>query len=320
MTLKNITLALAGLWLLTACEKIAIPKEELNAANSQVYMAAAARNMNMPVLRMADTTYTITYGASYGGYENLTRDVQVEFVEDVTKVQAYNEQHGTSYALLPAKCYELETLSATIPKGSTTTAPLAVKINPSKGMELFKDYLLAISIKQVSGNIKLNSTLQTAYYIVRASLDFTDFADYDRSQWMVAGVSSEEPAEGSTNGGLGIHAIDGKNSTFWHTKWDGGFGTPPHWIAIDMGEKKVIHGLVLTGRQSTNNGKPNTIQLEVSDDNSTWTHAGIFNLQNINTAQRFFVTTFPEGRYFRITVLSNYGNVEYTHLAELSAF
>lgn len=322
MTFKYISASLvllAAMWLIASCEKIEIPKEDQVSASSQVYMSAAARNPNTPVLRMADTTYTITYGASYGGFEQLGQDVSVKFISDVSKVAAYNTENGTNYAVLPESCYELETLSAVIPQGGVSTAPLAVKINPSKGMELFKDYLLAISIKQVSNNVKVNEGLQTAYYIVRASLDFADFPDYDRAAWTIAGVSSDEPAEGS-NGGLGIHAIDDNTATFWHTKWDGGYATPPHWIAVDMGERKTIHGLVMIGRQSNNNGKPNTIQLEVSDDNTTWTDAGTFDLQNINSVQRFFVPTFPEGRYFRITVLSNYGNVEYTHLAELGAF
>lgn len=322
MTFKNITTSLllsVALWLVTGCEKIEIPKEDQIGASSQVYMAAAARNMNTPVLRMADTTYKITYGASYGGFGKPVQPINIEFINDVSKVAAYNTQHGTDYAVLPESCYQLESLNAVIPGGELSTAPLAVSINPTKGMVLFKDYLLAISIKEASNNVKLNAALQTAYYIVRASLDFTDFADYDRGQWSIAGVSSEEPAEGA-NGGLGMHTIDGNTATFWHTKWNGGFGTPPHWIAVDMGEKKTIHGLVMTGRQSTNNGKPNQIRLEVSNDNTTWANAGTFTLQNVNAAQRFFVTTFPEGRYFRITVLSNFGNVEYTHLAELGAF
>ncbi|RAJ08263.1 F5/8 type C domain-containing protein [Chitinophaga skermanii] len=318
--ISRVLLATITLGWTTSCEKINIPKEDQVASSSQVYMAAAARNMNMPVLRMADTTYTITYGASYGGFEQLSHDINVEFINDTAKVTAYNTQYGTSYPQLPAACYSLESLSAVIPKGGVSTAPLAIKVNPNKGMVLFKDYLLAVSIKQVSNNVKLNTALQTAYYIVRASLNFSDFTDYNRANWTIAGVSSEEPAEGEENGGLGKHTIDGKTSTFWHTKWDGGFGTPPHWISVDMGEKKVIHGLVFTGRQSTNNGKPNNVLLEVSDNNITWTSAGTFTLQNINTAQRFFVTSFPEGRYFKVTVLSNFGNVEYTHLAELGAF
>lgn len=322
MTFRYITASLllpVLLLFVTGCEKIEIPKEDQVAASNQVYMAAAARNMNTPVLRMADTTYKITYGASYGGFQKPAQPISVEFINDVAKVATYNTQYGTNYAVLPESCYELETLSSVIPSGEMSTAPLAISINPTKGMVLFKDYLLAVSIIQVSNNVKLNTALQTAYYIIRASLDFTDFTDYDRTQWSVAGISSEEPAEGA-NGGLGMHTIDGNTATFWHTKWDGGFAPPPHWMTIDMGERKTIHGLVMTGRQSTNSGKPNQVKLEVSDDNTTWTDAGTFTLQNVNAVQRFFVTTFPEGRYFKITILSNFGNVPYTHLAELGAF
>lgn len=322
MNTKNIisplVLSLAAV-LFAACEKIAIPRDELTDSYDNVYLAAAARNPNEVTLKMADSTYEITYGASFGGYGYPAEDINVEFMEDAAKAAAFNQANNTSYPLLPASCYAFGELNAVIPKGSVSTRPLAVKVNPDKGMELFKEYLLAISIKN-AGDAKMETSLQTAYYIVKASLDFTDFPDYDRSSWTVAGVSSEEPGEGETNGGLGIHTIDGNTTTFWHTKWDGGYATPPHWIAIDMGETKTIHGLSFTGRQSTNNGKPNLVQVEVSDNGTDWTDAGTLTLANTNAQQKFFVPSFPQGRYFRITVVTNFGNVEYTHLAELGAF
>lgn len=322
MTTKNIfgalVLPLAAL-LVAGCEKIAIPKEELTGTYDQVYMAAAARNINTPVLRMMDTTYHITYGASFGGFGSPAQDIDVQFVDDGAKVAAYNQQNGTSYPALPASCYEMGDLNAIIPKGQLSTAPLAVKVNPDKGMELFKDYMLAVSIKSVSGDAKMNTSLSTAFFIIRASLNFSDFTDYNRAAWTIVGFSSQEPEEGPDNGGLALHTIDGKDATFWHTQWSGGNPPPPHWLTVDMGVKQVLHGLIMKGRQSTNPGKPNTVKVEVSDDNTTWTNAGTYTLQNVNAEQRFFLPTFPEGRYFKITVETSYG-ASYTHLAELGAF
>ncbi|MDR6339311.1 hypothetical protein HNQ91_002362 [Filimonas zeae] len=313
-------LCMAALLLLSACEKIAIPNDELTPGYNKVYSAAAARNPNRVTIKMADTVYKLTYGASYGGYATPAADIQVQFAVDKEKAQAFNVANNTQYELLPEGCYQMGQLSSVIPQGGVSTSPLAISINPTKGMELFKEYIVAVTITAVKGEVAINESLQTAYYVVKASLDFSDFPEFDRSGWKVSGVSSEEPAEGEANGGLGLHTIDGKASTFWHTKWDGGFGTPPHWLAVDMGEVKTIHGLNFTGRQSTNNGKPNIVEVAVSDNGTTWTPAGMLTLANTNARQQFFVPSFPQARYFRITVAANYGNVEYTHLAELGAF
>jgi len=320
MNTRNIISRVAALLVVLlagACEKVDIPREELTGSYERVYMAAAARNPNEVVLKMADTVYHVTYGASVGGYSAPVQDIEIQFVVDSAKVQAYNETNNTSYSLLPASCYELEQAHAVIPAGAVATEPLSIRVNPASGMELFREYLLPVS---VSADTKINASLQTAYYIIKASLDFADFPEYDRSGWSILGASSEEPAEGATNGGLAIHAIDGATSTFWHTKWDGGYAPPPHWLAIDMGQTQTLHGLAFTGRQSSNNGKPHTVEVETSGNGTDWAPAGTLTLANSNAQQKFFLTAFPQCRYIRITVSANYGNVEYTHLAELGAF
>lgn len=309
----------AAMSLLNACEKIAIPREELTPSYNQVYMAAAVRNPNTVTLKFTDTTYDITYGASFGGYGTAPQDISVSFTVDADKAAAYNTANNTSYPVLPAASYTIGDLNAVIPAGSVSTAPLAIKVNPKKGMVQFQDYILAITM-QVKGDTKTNASLRTAYYIITATPSLSDYPAYSRTNWSIAGYSSQEPAEGATNGGLALHTIDGKLTTFWHTKWDGGNAPPPHWIAVDMGESKTIHGLIFTGRQSTNQGKPNTVQVDVSDNGTVWTFANTLTLANINDPQKLFVKSFPQGRYFRFTVLTNFGNQGYTHLAEIGAF
>lgn len=313
-------LALFAMACISSCEKIAIPREEQTDSYNQVYMSAAVRNPGIVTLKMLDSTYAITYGGSYGGVATPAEDIELKFTVDEQKAKEYNESRGTGYPMLPASAYSLSASTAILAKGTLATQPLAVKVNPTKGMDLFKEYLLAVSMSATKEGVKVNESLRTAYFIVKASLDFADFADFDRSGWSVPGVSSEEPAEGEKNGGLGIHAIDNKPSTFWHTQWDPSYSPPPHWIAIDMGTSKVIHGLYFTGRQSTNDGKPNRVLVEVSNNGTDWSPAGTLTLQNTNATQRFFLPEFPQARYMRIVVESNFGNTAYTHLAELGAF
>lgn len=322
MNTKHIVPALVfslAVMLLTACEKIAIPREELTDSYDKVYLPAAARNPNMVTLKMTDSVFHIAYGASFGGYGTPAEDIKVEFALDDAKATAFNVANNTSYPLLPASCYEFTQVSAVIPKGAVSTSPLVIKVNPTHGMELFKEYIVAVTM-HVNDATKTNESMLTAYYIVKASLLFSDFIDYSKGNWTIAGVSSEEPEEGATNGGMAIHAIDGQGSTFWHTQWNGGYAPPPHWLAIDMKESKTIHGLAFTGRQSTNTGKPNVVFVEVSDNGTDWTYAALLTLANINTEQKFWIASFPQARYVKITVLANFGNKEFTHLAELGVF
>ncbi|KAA8479177.1 F5/8 type C domain-containing protein [Arcticibacter tournemirensis] len=304
----------------SGCEQIDIPKEDLTPGYDRIYMAAAARNPNAVKIKMADSVYHITYGASFGGYGKANQDIEVTFEIDPSKADLFNVKNGTSYPLLPQDSYEFSQTSALIKKGTISTEPLNVKVNPFEKLELFKQYILPITIKSVSSGIALNESLTTAYYLVQPSLDFADFPDFNRSKWSVVDVSTEEPAEGEVNGGLGIHIIDNKTSTFWHSKWDGGEAPLPHWFIVDMGESHLLRGLSFIGRQSSNNGKPASVKVETSIDRTSWKEAGVLNLQNTNSQQKFFLSSFNESRYIRITILSTHGNTRYSHLAELGAF
>ncbi len=304
---------------ISGCKKVAIPREELTDSFNRIYIAAAARNPNITTLKMVDSTYTITYGATFGGYGTAPEDIELQFTVDQQRAEAYNKNNGTSYPLLPASAYQLKQSTAVLTKGTLSTAPLVLAINPTKGLDLFKEYIIAVTVTPTKSQVPVSESLRTAYFIVKGSLDFADFPEFDRSNWSILGVSSEEPEEKS-NGGLGIHAIDNNAATFWHTKWNGGYPPPPHWIAVDMGSSKMLRGLSFTGRQSTNNGKPNVVLVEVSTNATDWLALGTLQLQNNNTTQKFFLPSFQQARYVRIMVLSNYGNTEFTHLAELKAF
>ena len=286
----------------------------------RVYMPAAVRNPNMVTLKMADSIQNVVYGANFSGFGYPETDIHVQFEVNESLVDSFNQKNGTDYPILPAISYQLSQTSAIITEGEIATDPLIIGINPKNSLDLFKDYLLPVSISEINSDYQLNEELRTAYFVVQASLDFADYLDFDRSGWSIIGVSTDEPAEGPTNGGVGLSAIDDNLNSFWHTKWAGGFGELPHWIAIDMGESREFHGLSLYGRQSDNSGKPKDVIISVSTNGTDWEDVGSRQLEDVNSEQRFFVNTIREARYFRITVNSTYGDAQYTHLAEIYAF
>ncbi|MGQ8336973.1 BT_3987 domain-containing protein [Sunxiuqinia sp. A32] len=287
---------------------------------SRIYMSAAVGKLNVVTLQMIDSVQLISYGASFGGYGYPSNDIQVQFSVDKNLVDTYNLKNETNYPILPAESYELSHIVAVIPAGEVSTIPLHIEINPQSGLELFKTYLLPVSIRETDSEYIINEDLKTTYFLIQAVLEFENFPKYDRSHWSVLGVSSEEPNEGPLNGGVGMSAFDNNIYSFWHTKWFGGFATPPHWIAIDMGEVQKVHGLSIIGRQSNQSGKPKDILISVSHDGEQWIDIHNIQLANVKTEQQFFVSDMQDARFIKLTVLSTYGDVKYVHLAELYVF
>ncbi|MFC0513027.1 BT_3987 domain-containing protein [Mucilaginibacter angelicae] len=311
--------ALAILGAAASCKKaIEIPGGS-ESRYSMVYLPAAATNLNTYILRMTDSVQQIALGATLGGTGQAEKDIQVQYQVDQKMADAYNAAKGTTYPILPAGAYEMPA-STVIPKGQLSSPLVHIKINPSKGLELFKQYLLPVTIQSISDGVQLNQNLRTAYYLVSASLNLNDFTEFSRDKWTILSYDSQEPAEGQPNGGLALNAIDNNTASFWHSKWNGGETPMPHWLAVDLGETKTLHGITLIGRQSDNKGKPKDITVAVSTNGTDWEDVGQVTGKDTNDKQKYFVTTFREARYFRITVTSGYGDTRYTHLAELGAF
>lgn len=305
--------------MVVAChEKIEIPGDDIQEFD-RIYMPQAVLNPNSVILTMADSIQNVVYGANFGGYSYPSVDTPILFEVNESLVDSFNQKNGTKYSILPLSSYTFTQPSAIIHAGELSTPPLKIGINPQNNLELFKEYILPITIKS-GGNFPINEDLKTAFFVVQAILDFDDFPKYDRSGWSVFGVSSDEPHEGPENGGVGMSAIDGNLNSFWHSQWFGGFSSSPHWIAYDLGEVLPIHGLSFYGRQSDQNGKPKEVLISASKDGNDWVVLDSFQLENVNSEQRLFVKNMLNARYIKITMLSNFGDEQYTHLAEVYLF
>jgi hypothetical protein len=306
--------------LLLGCkDNVELPYQPVD-SYSRVYMPQAVNNPVMATLRISDTLQTLTYGADFGGQNYPTTDIPVSFKVDSALVDSFNMANKTNYSLLPGSCYTLSAYSAVIPKGQLSTEPLSlnIKTNGANAMPALKAFVLPITIYNTT--IKINPTLRTTFFVVTAQPDFNDYQNYDRTLWQIIGFSSQEAVGEGPNNGRAIFAIDGDVNTYWHSQWDGASPGPPHYLTIDMGEVKTIHGLSFVGRQSDGAGKPNDVAVQVSMDNITWVDAGEFNLLNSQSLQKQFLPNgFQTARYFKVIINSAYGG-SYTQIAELNAF
>lgn len=286
----------------------------------KVYMPQAVLPPALKSLKITDSVQTLTYGAVLGGKDFATADLPITFKVNKAVVDSFNLANKTSYPVLPDGSYTLSSATATIAKGGVSTSPLsiALKTNGSGAMDALKVYVLPVSI--ASSPVKVNEALRTTFYIIKAQPDFANYPNYDRSTWKILSFSSQEAnGEGPTNG-RAIFALDGSTATFWHTQWSGASPVPPHFLTIDLGEAKIIHGLSFVGRQADAGGKPNEVNVQVSQDNITWTNAGTFNLLNNKDLQKQFLADgFKTARYLKVIINSAY-NGSFTQVAELNAF
>jgi alpha-L-fucosidase len=136
--------------------------------------------------------------------------------------------------------------------------------------------------------------------------------------WRVVAVDSEETAGGNNAATL---AIDGDQTTYWHTRWGADLKLP-HFITIDMGRVHRIAGFVYLPRQDGMlNGTVENYRFETSEDGVTWQAAverGTFaNVRNNPDLQE---VRFPalSARFFRFTALDEVWRAGWTSAAELS--
>ena len=277
--------------LFAACENPI--QDDLNVDNPENYTRiytvnavddASKNTLSFPLER--DTSLMVY--ANLSGIRNPGCDVTVKLRVAPELVDTYNQKHQSSYPMMLDGSYTIENLEAVIPNG-----------------------------KYISSPIRING-----YYTENP------FPRYDRSGWSIAGFSTQEAEATSTypNRGLAVSIIDGENNTYWGTQWRSAKPGPPHWIAVDMGAPKELHGLTIRGRSDKegsdvpkSSGNPRIFNIDVSDDNQNWTHAGTFTVEN-RIENTVYLDHKATGRYFRIFVTATQADLYQTCIAEVWAF
>ncbi len=98
----------------------------------------------------------------------VAADVNVTIAVDNNMVSAFNAAQKTTYAVMPAGSYAIETTNLTIAKGGIASSQTNVVVNATM-LTTDVTYLLPVKVASVSSSdITLNSAIATKYYIVRA--------------------------------------------------------------------------------------------------------------------------------------------------------
>lgn len=293
---------------------------------ARIYTIQAIDDSAKHVYKLPMTLDTTVYiYANYGGLGAPANDIRVTFGIRSDLVAEYNAASGTGYPMMLDGSYSVSNETVTIGRGKLISDPVKVSIRMS-ALDGIGTFVLPVRIESLDADIAVNENLRTAYLLVSGYYTANPFTPYDRTEWEIAGCSSEEPGEGGGGGGGAVDAIDGNGQTYWCTAWRKTKPGPPHWIAVDMGRENEIHGFLLRGRQDSANpdqpkssGNPRVLTVQTSDNGTDWSEAGSFELPN-TLENTLYLDHLKKARYFRLTVTATHADFYQTTLSEIQAF
>lgn len=112
--------------------------------------------------------------------------------------------------------------------------------------------------------------------------------------------STQETSGEGANNGRAIHAIDGNESTFWHSAWASGTPKYPHSITFAIDSTYTLTGFEYLPRQNHSNGRIGEYKFYVSespDEDGALVAEGTF--ENNSSVKRVFFEPI-KGKYVKI--------------------
>ncbi len=143
----------------------------------------------------------------------------------------------------------------------------------------------------------------------------TDVKMYvDKASWKVVSVDSEQGGNERKE-----NAIDGNNSTIWHTAYGANTPSCPHEIVVDMAKPYNVTSFIYKARSDSENGRIKGYELYFSNDGKTWgTAAAKGTFSNTSAEQVVTLSKMVTARYFRLVALSEINGNAWSSAAELS--
>ena len=127
-----------------------------------------------------------------------------------------------------------------------------------------------------------------------------------RTYWTVTADSEETASPGYP----ATAAVDGKTTTFWHSRWTGGPDAPlPHTLTIDLHDTVIVGGLRYLPRPAAGgrNGNIGQYQIHLSSDGNSWgspVAAGTF---ADDSTEKTVSYPSRSARFVRLTALTEAG-------------
>lgn len=239
--------------------------------------------------KAADYTETLKLGLDTDNKWGL----ECKLAVDESYVATYNKANGTNLDIMPVGYYEIPSTIELANGSNSADVPVKIKA----GTLPAGDYILPIAITETSRfAISSNKIVPLIVSVLGDQLD--------RSSWTATANTQESSGEGAGNG-VPACLFDGKKNTYWHSQWSGGSHAMPYVIDIDMKSLHTIDHVSFIQRQYTWYADTKTVEVYVSEDNSTWTKVETLNLARVIDAQLFKVPTV-KARYIRLNITSSH--------------
>ena len=134
-----------------------------------------------------------------------------------------------------------------------------------------------------------------------------------KSNWKVVSVDSQH------GGNEGKLAIDGNNSTYWHTEWQGSEPAHPHTLIVDMQRTYRITAFTYLARQDgQQNGMVKDYEVYFSKDGQTWGTAAVKGtFKNSSGLQTATLSRQVDARYMKFVALSEINGKKWASAAEI---
>lgn len=248
----------------------------------------------LPVLE--DEIITVNVKAQLNN-QTAKKDLHVRFAVDETKIYLYRNKYGDAL-LLPYKAYYFYKSNCHILKGETLSDDIELYIVQESLLRAYTTYVLPVVIQTVDGDTD-GITPDEVMYIV---LETGNADNISKAEWQVVSVSHEDGTL------YGSNAIDDDTETNWGTSL---FDSPPYSIVIDFSSEIAFSGVTCMPGSLTL-GCPTQVQIELSDDGSTWEDVGTFDLEPAET--QLIDTGINSAQYMRFTALEVVSYYGYTPL------
>lgn len=148
---------------------------------------------------------------------------------------------------------------------------------------------------------------------------FPAIYEYNKSGWTIVSWSDQEAGDG---GGV-TSLLDGNLNNWWHSKYNDGGSTLPHWVVIDLTSSKRIVRIDSWRRPGSTDAK--TMQYFVSDDPdaeaASWIKIaeGVFSSGDKLTIDIPDPDATSQGRYLKL-VLPDSNRSYHTSIAEITLY
>lgn len=192
-----------------------------------------------------------------------------------TAVNSFNTANKKSYTLLPASNYSISSNGTASFETGQSTIALSVKLLNNKDLDVKKQYLLPLTLKQ--GNVAFSDKkVNTVMIVVSAKVTNIDLSNktpvtgtvVNRSNPMWSIVEASRPFSTTY---ASNNVLDNRNTTSWFTAGVNSF------ITVDMAQSNTVKGFVLMPSYAFGAAYNATgIDVFTSNDDITWISQGTY--------------------------------------------